>query len=265
MAKAEKKSAWQVERDKREALAQWHRDELPGNGADEIGELIEAFGLTIEAYHQAALKNDEKGMVNSYARARAAVANYWGSPPGLEYDGPRDTFDCWASAAKHLSQQVAAPDGEVPMYGQRGRFMLDIAGCRVDFHYDGLFGICGGAGYVIDIEKPFISETGFRSFQVCPYDHLLWTGGLPVDEYMRRVCTAQLNGGDKKLKEPRLVMVDGKPLGRENPIGRHQWIRNQRAKDPAWWSDGFLSSLPGLSAAGFAVREERTGQLSLMF
>lgn len=264
MVKAKKETQWEAERRQQAELAAWHRADLPGNGLDEIAELIEAYGLTIEAYHKAALKNDEKGMLDAYCRARAAVANYWGSPPGNEYGGPREVFDCWASAAQHLSSQVAAPDGEIPMYGQRGRFMLVIAGCRVDFHYDGLFGICGGAGHVIDLDKPFISDTGFRSFQVTPFDHLVWTGGIPVDEYMRRTCTAQLCSGDKR-KEPTLVMVSNEQYRKDNPLTRHQSIRNDRAKDPAWWSDGFLTNLPGLNAAGFAVKQERSGQLALIF
>lgn len=264
MAKAEKKQPWQIEREKHEALVQWHRDELPGNGVDEIGDLIDAYGLTIETYHAAALKNDEAGMRDAVARAEACIANAWGSPPGDKYGGPRDRFDCWNTAWTWLAKQTAAEDGKVPMYGQRGRFLMTIAGCRVDFQYDGLFGICGGSANVVDLDRPFISETGYRSFQVCPIDRVIWTGGLPVEEYLRRVCEKQLlHAGDKNLKEPRLVMVSDKPFGR-TAEGHRTWILRRRAEDPAYQPGGFLSAIPNPTASGLVIREERNGQLALM-
>lgn len=264
--KSQKKDEWIIARERHEERVQWHRDELPGNGLDEIGELIEAYGLTIESYHAAALKNDEARMRDAVARAEACIANAWGCPPGNKYGGPRDVFDCWSSAADWLAKQTAADDGKVPMYGQRGRFLMTIAGCRVDFGYDGLFGICGGDANVVDLDRPFISETGYRSFQVCPMDRVIWTGGLPVDEYLRRVCENQLlQAGDRKLREPSLVMVDDTIIGKHLPMKKHDWIRQNRKKDSAWQAGGFLASLPGLTETGLAIREERGGQLAMMF
>lgn len=265
--KAAKKSDFEIETEKHDTLVQWHRDELPGNGADEIPELIDAYGLTIESYHKAALKNDEKGMRDAVARAHACVANLWGcSPGGVRYDGPRDRFDCWNRAGEWIAKQTAADDGKVPMYGQKGRFLLTLAGCQVDFEYEGIFGICGGRAHVVDLDRPFISGTGFRSFQVIPFDKIVWTGGLPVDEYLRRVCESQLlNGGDKKLKAPKLEMVSDAIIGKHLPVGYRDHIRQRRLNDSAWSPGGFLASLPGMTAAGFAIREERSGQLAMAF
>lgn len=266
MAKnAQKKSAFEIETEKQNNRVQHHRDELPGN--DDEPELINQYGLALERYHAGAMKNDEATMRDAVARMEACVANLWGcSTPGRQYDGPRERFDCWHSACRFLAAATAAPDGEIPMYGQQGRFLLLIAGCRVDFEYDGVFGICGGDAHVIDLDKPFISETGYRSFQVTPYDKVIWTGGLPVDEYLRRVCENQLlHSGDKKLKEPKLRMVDMTMLGRKEPINRHDWIRENRSDDPAWLPGGYLASLLGMGSAGIPMRMDRSGQFAFAF
>lgn len=70
-----------------------------------------------------------------------------------------------------LAALTAAPDGVVPLWGQTGSFNIVAAGIRVHIEMDGVFGIGarymawpGFSAHVIDLDKPFISETGYRSF-----------------------------------------------------------------------------------------------------
>jgi hypothetical protein len=107
-------------------------------------------------------------------------------------------FDCLHAAWTWLSDAMAANDGDAPLFGQKGRFEIEVAGCRVDFAYEGMFGICGGAAHVIDRDKPFFSETGYRSFQVCPQDYVIAAGKLDCKGWLEHVCTAQLTEGGKK-------------------------------------------------------------------
>lgn len=252
MAKA--KAPWQIENERRAEVVNWHRAELP---EDDEG-LVEEFGACLERYHDAAIAGDETAMVNEALRMEAAISNVWHCPPGEKYGGD-DRFDCWRSAASWLLDQTAAPDGEVPLYGQRGRFMLMVLGCRTDFHYDGLFGICGGSANVIDLDRPFYSDTGFRSFQVCPHGYVLHTGGIEPDDYLRRVC-------EKQLESQNLVRVSNGEMGRKpDTTTRHAWIKERRGEDPAWQPGGYLANLPSLTAAGVAIRQEKSGQFSLLF
>lgn len=69
-----------------------------------------------------------------------------------------------------LADQTAAPDGTVPIWGQKGRFTVTIDGMAVAIAMEGLFSVCSHAHWLgfqaraVDPTKPFLSETGFRSF-----------------------------------------------------------------------------------------------------
>ncbi|WEX10304.1 hypothetical protein [Chelativorans sp. AA-79] len=240
------------------------RETLP---TDEEG-IVEEAGRSLERYHDAALANDVDGQGREVTRLNALIANVWQSPPGERYRGS-ERFDCWHSAADWLLDQTAARDGDVPMYGQRGRFVLEIAGCRTDFRYDGIFGICGGGAHVIDLDRPFYSETGFRSFQVCPHHRILCTGGIDVDDYMARVCEAQLRSA-QGIKGDRPIKLHEPPFGPLYWRGNQKfgpddgWIRERRNADPAWRRGGFLAELPDIFVNGIGVKVEASGQMALV-
>jgi hypothetical protein len=62
--------------------------------------------------------------------------------------------------------RTTAPEGEVPLWGQRGAFTVDVADVPVKVSMHGLFDI-GGGGFearAADRIRPFISDTGYRSF-----------------------------------------------------------------------------------------------------
>jgi hypothetical protein len=70
-----------------------------------------------------------------------------------------------------LAEKTRAPVGATPLWGQEGEFIIEAAGVTVRMETDGIFGIStryvllpGFAAHAVDFDKPFISETGFRSF-----------------------------------------------------------------------------------------------------
>ena len=72
--------------------------------------------------------------------------------------------------AKVLERETAAPEGTVPLWGQKGSFTIDFRRIPVRIEQDGLFGIgtygplIGFGARAVDYNRPFISNTGFRSF-----------------------------------------------------------------------------------------------------
>jgi len=73
-----------------------------------------------------------------------------------------------------LARENAAMPGAVPHWGQRGDFEIDHNGMRVRVRMDGIFGIGASAGFWLGFEafaadpsRPFLSETGYRSFLGC--------------------------------------------------------------------------------------------------
>ncbi|CAD7023256.1 hypothetical protein REJC140_00145 [Pseudorhizobium endolithicum] len=196
-----KLSPWQIEqRDNR--LARFaYRDTLP---SDDAGMLNEA-SAELRAYDVAVRNADYDGMVASGNRLRAIGEHAFGlTQAEAEKGGPPDgngRFFCLYDAWDWMSAALAATDGEIPLFGQKGRFEIEIAGCRVDFTYSGIFGICGGEARVIDWEKPFLSETGYRSFQVCPDDYVIAAAKLDCKGWLERVCLGQLTEGGKRKFE----------------------------------------------------------------
>lgn len=101
---------------------------------------------------------------------------------------------------KILERSTAAPDGTVPLWGQKGNFMIDINGMKVRIEQDGIFGIGtfmspapGFSAHAVDYDKPFLSETGYRSFIGSRPD--IVPGMTPdvvaaemIQPYMKREC-----------------------------------------------------------------------------
>ncbi|MCC6946413.1 MAG: hypothetical protein IT539_01465 [Bradyrhizobiaceae bacterium] len=70
-----------------------------------------------------------------------------------------------------LDRLTKAPEGTVPLWGQSGAFTIACDGMRVRIEMGGLFGIgasfspcIGFTAHAVDWAKPFLSETGYRSF-----------------------------------------------------------------------------------------------------
>ena len=75
------------------------------------------------------------------------------------------------AAGSVLERETAAPLGTGPLWGQSGTFEITCDGMRVSIEMEGLFGIgasfmawLGFSAHAVEWDKPFLSETGYRSF-----------------------------------------------------------------------------------------------------
>jgi hypothetical protein len=130
------------------------------------GTMAEAFpyyrGL-IERHHAAMLAADIEQALALRGDAHLLAEKLNGFEPGIIAD--EDAPGCV------LERGTSAPDGAVPLWGQCGSFEILVRDMRVRIELDGMFGI--GANYMswpgfaaraVEFEKPFLSETGYRSF-----------------------------------------------------------------------------------------------------
>lgn len=70
-----------------------------------------------------------------------------------------------------LARETTANPSDVPLWGQTGSFIIEVSGMAVRIEMEGLFGIGAGWGFwsgfsarAVHWDKPFLSETGYRSF-----------------------------------------------------------------------------------------------------
>jgi len=197
--KPHKKSAWEIQRDQLEAERAVYRRAMP---ADREG-YVTLYSMLLADYHRAAVADDmdEQRRVANQLHSMADELFNRTLDGGDPFQSRRDGHYCWYDAATWLAQQTAAEDWQEPMFGQMGRIEIDIDGCRVDFRYEGIFAVCGGSARPLDDSKPFISETGYHSFQVSPHDYILCTEGKTFTQWMTNAVRAQLtSGGKSKLK-----------------------------------------------------------------
>ncbi|WP_217358695.1 type II toxin-antitoxin system ParD family antitoxin [Thalassococcus sp. S3] len=132
---------------------------LPGT----LAEAIAFHTRQIEAHHAAMLACNIEHALIIRREARLLARKLNGGVPGIlaHDDAPGYV----------LARHCAAPEGQVPLWGQEGTFEIDIAGvaCRITFN--GMFGIGATAmtylafdARAVDKAHPFISGTGYRSF-----------------------------------------------------------------------------------------------------
>lgn len=93
-----------------------------------------------------------------------------------------------------LERRTAAAPDNVPLWGQSGEFTLSVKNMQVRIEMDGMFGIGakfqywpGFAARVVVEDRPFLSETGYRSFLGI---HAEPEAGLTVDEFVGKVIAA---------------------------------------------------------------------------
>jgi len=132
---------------------------LPGS----MDEALPFYRSLIEKHHAAMLAGD--GMAVQRIRDEAddlalKLNNY---EPGILAD--ENAPGCV------LERMTRAPDGTVPLWGQSGTFVLVRGAIRVRIEMEGMFGIGarfmswqGFSAHAVDWDKPFLSETGYRSF-----------------------------------------------------------------------------------------------------
>lgn len=129
----------------------------------DMAEAIPYFRLLIRQHHAAMLSANVDETMRLREEARKLALKLNGGDPGI-IAGP-DAPACV------LERETAAVVGEVPRWGQAGDFIIELGRLRVRIALDGLFGIgcsCsfwpGFGAHAVDPDRPFISETGYRSF-----------------------------------------------------------------------------------------------------
>ena len=110
-----------------------------------------------------------------------------------------------------LERETAAETGSVPIWGQMGEFVITVNAMQVRIQVEGVFGIGSGftfwpgfSAHAFDLRRPFLSQTGYRSFLGFHADPL---PGITPDDFVARVIAAYV---DSELKgrlleiEPRI-------------------------------------------------------------
>lgn len=95
-----------------------------------------------------------------------------------------------------LARETAAAPDAVPLWGQKASFIVTAAGARVRIEMDGMFGLFATTGFwlsfsahAVDFDRPFISETGYRSFLGI---HAEPVAGMTPDSFAAEVIAAHV-------------------------------------------------------------------------
>jgi hypothetical protein len=126
-------------------------------------EAIPFYRDLIDTHHAAMMVGDADAVLKLRREARDLAAKLNGGDTCgiLAPEGP----------AKALEAATAAPEGQIPKWGQSGNYTIDVNGMKVRIEQDGMFGVGtfsafwpGFSAHAVDYDKPFLSETGYRSF-----------------------------------------------------------------------------------------------------
>lgn len=178
-----------------------------------------------EKYHDAVLAGHVEVLDQMEAAYRALVYKLNG-----------DTlFGCGAddsSAANVLARAVAAKPGQVPRWGQAGDFLLEVEGLRVRVVLSSnmLGNHLACDLHAVDLDKPFISPTGYRSAGLTVTSSL----GETVDQAARRLVLDLLQNE-----------------GRLKPIETDAGVRVRPSKVPAWLMEALAGVRPDGQLAMF--------------
>jgi hypothetical protein len=148
--------------------------------------------------HEAMLAGDEKGAAAIQKEAARLATKLNGGEPGI-LGGPE--------APGHvLMDATAAPPGTVPMWGQKGEFDVRVGNMPVHIRMDGMLGAGrlrsnwpGFDATVVEPDKPFLSETGYRSFIGV---HAKLVPGLTTDAFAREVIASYIKAECKGRLRP---------------------------------------------------------------
>ncbi len=137
-------------------------DRETGHLPSTMTEALPFYRGLIENHHAAMLATDEAEAMRLKMEAHKLAVRLNGGAPGILADEN--------APGSVLEREAAAPAGTFPLWGQRADFCITVGSMRVRIEMDGLFGICsftiwpGMRAHAIDDDRPFLSETGYRSF-----------------------------------------------------------------------------------------------------
>lgn len=139
----------------REAIAAALAATLPAD-RDEL--LAAAVSAVVEI--DAAIMRGDDAAAELAAEKHAAII--WKMNGGTHFGSMADDD----APGRVIERHCAAVPGEVPLWGQRGQFLVERGNVRALVEYEAGFGGPLGAHFqfhALDLDKPFISETGYRS------------------------------------------------------------------------------------------------------
>ena len=132
---------------------------LPGT----MDEALPLFRDLLARHHDAMLTADVDETMRLRGKAHDLAKKLNGGEPGII--AHEDAPGCM------LERETAAAPGSVPLWGQKGEFVINVDGMRVRVEVNGVFGIGSRFGYwpgfsahAVEPDKPFLSQTGYRSF-----------------------------------------------------------------------------------------------------
>ena len=138
------------------------RDELAAQiaaslPADDAG-LMGAGRAAVRAYHDAMMASDAAAAADA---TRIYDACIWRLSGDTFFGSMADE----QSGGRRLAAHCAAEDGARPLWGQKARFVVDIGSVRAIVSYSGMDGAVSQhfEFRAIDQDRPFISDTGYRS------------------------------------------------------------------------------------------------------
>lgn len=174
-----------------------------------------------QQFHEAVLAGDLLAAEEAWTQRLAVV---WRLNGGTLFGSHGDG----SSAGSRIERHCAAAPGEVPQWGQKGEFLVEVDGLRaiVEFGLELGWNTWNFSYHVIDLDRPFVSETGFLSH----FEHFGRGGrapGAPVDEVARYHLRTQLRERGRK-------MVDRKSMDRiDDKWSMRPWVRTKSASAPS--------------------------------
>lgn len=153
---------------------------------DDPDELLNLALESVNKFHAGVLNSDQEEIVTAATRYEAVV---WKMNGGK-------FFGCFAdekSAGKIVMSYCEAPLGQVPLWGQRGKFLIEVEGIRaaVEFRF-WTVRRAHFSFHVVDLDRLFISGTGYRSH----FEEI--RNGMTVDEVAIAIFNTSL--GEKRLE-----------------------------------------------------------------
>lgn len=160
---------------------------------------VELYRTMIEQHHQAMMQGNVEDVMTLRDQVRTLAKRLNDGEGGFLAPG---------APGRVLEDRTKAKDGVIPSWGQTGSFIIDVQGMRVRIELGGMFCLTGSvsfwpgfAAHIVDHDKPFFSETGYRSFlglgaQAAP--------GLTPDAFTAKVIEQCIAEQQPRLRKPRV-------------------------------------------------------------
>jgi hypothetical protein len=187
-----------------------------------LAEAIPVYRDLIDRHHAAMMVGDEKTVLQLRNEARDLAHKLDPENHGI-HSGPD-------ASGYQLERATAAPEGTIPKWGQTGYYLVDVNGIKVRIEQDGMLGIGSMsmfwpsfAAHAVDYEKPFLSETGYRSFMGPRVE--VMTGIAPdqfATEVMKSYLAGECKGKPRKIQQTYVEREMERRAEKTNPQKQEQ-------------------------------------------